>query len=231
MSEESEADRRADWVRLLAHDLRAPITALTASVGFLELRHADLDSQYLLAAARDALSRLARIVDNIEVRGQILEGMEPARERIDVAALVREVAAQLHASLALRDERLDLNIDEEPLILSSDPDIMRVLVANALLNSIESSPLKGLITIGAHRRDARIELAFSDEGAGVPADLAGAAADDFGQLELRRQSVRIGRGLTLVAVQLAARVLGGTIRLGSTAGRGCCLTVSLPFTE
>jgi K+-sensing histidine kinase KdpD len=228
MGDEHDIDLRAEWVRLLAHDLRAPLTALTASIGFLEQKHHDLDSAYLLSAARDSLLRLSRIIDNVEVRGQFLDRAKPAEESVDVTALVREAAAALHSSLALREARLEVDVGPDPIVVTSDGEVLRVIVANALLNAIESSPLQGLVRIELRRDAGVVRLLVSDEGPSIPPDFAGQALDDHGQLELRRRAVRIGRGLTLIAVRLAADALGGRAVLEPAGARGCRLIVTVP---
>ena len=222
-------DPHIDWVRLLAHDLRAPLTALTASIGFLEQRHNDLESSYLLSAARDAVLRLTRIIDNVEVRGQMLERVPPAIEEVDLAALVRTTAAETHASLALREARLDIVVEREPLVVRSDPQVLRIIIANALLNAIESSPLQGMVGLSLGMEGGQVRIQVSDEGSTIPPEAGAAALDDLGQLDLRRRAVRIGWGRSLVAVRLAAEALGGKTTLGPAGARGCRLTVLLPL--
>lgn len=229
MTEESEKpDPRIDWVRLLAHDLRAPLTALTASIGFLEQRHTDLESSYLLSAARDAVLRLTRIIDNVEVRGQILERVTPLSEQVDLAALVRTTAAEINTSLALREARLDIAIASEPIVIESDAQVLRIIVANALLNAIESSPLQGLVTLSLASDATGVRIEVTDQGSSIPADAGPEVLDDWGQLDLRRRAVRIGRGLTLVAVRLATEAIGGRALLAPAGASGCRLTVHLP---
>jgi len=103
--------------------------------------------------------------------------------------------------------------------------ILTNLVNNALLHAFEGRET-GHMTIAAHIDGNELELRFTDDGNGMPADVAARAFDPF--FTTRRSAGGSGLGLHLV-YNLVTQLLRGRIELRTSEGNGCEFLIRLPL--
>jgi signal transduction histidine kinase len=167
-----EVDRLEAVSRILAHDLRNP---LTVAYGYAELLGEEVDSPYLVPL-RSALVRLGTVLDNAAVlaASAAVDGVEP----VALADVARAVWADLptdDATLAVVDE----------VSVAGDPDLVSQLLENLLRNSVEHGSTDGQRPAGTDADDGE---RGSPGGRTSPGDRGrpGAVSDDAGI------SVRLG---------------------------------------
>ena len=135
---ETAALRRADTVktallRAVSHDLRSPLTAISAageavgSPSLTEPERADM-----AAVIVEEASRLSRLVDNLLDLSRLEAGAaEPRRDWVSVEELIRAAVGELGR---LRDD-FSLSIDRELPLVSVDPVQMERAFVNVLENA------------------------------------------------------------------------------------------------
>jgi signal transduction histidine kinase len=96
---------------------------------------------------------------------------------------------------------------------------MRQAIGNAVDNALRHGA--GTVTLAARRDDAGVALLVSDEGPGVPPELAPRAFERFTRGDASR--LRDGTGLGLAIVRAVAEAHGG-----SAAIDGATITLRLP---
>ena len=119
----------------------------------------------------------------------------------------------------------------------SDPTQLEMAVLNLAINARDAMPEGGALTISATSRrvtgDAELadgdylDLAVSDTGTGMEADVVARALDPF----FTTKGVGKGTGLGLSQVYGIARQAGGTVRIDSVPGHGTIIHVLLPVTD
>ncbi len=101
---------------------------------------------------------------------------------------------------------------------------VRQAVLNLLLNATAVTPEAGVVSLRASNTGQRLVIEIGDQGAGMPADIAGILVDrDPGP------AVRAGRGLGLWMVRRVVDELGGHATIASGKNGGTAVTLEIPF--
>ncbi len=200
------------------------------AVAAQRLRRDDFDGfLQLCRESTDILQRnLRRAADLIQHFKQV-EG-EPGHEplqRVHLLEVVHDTVRSFGPALRGTAYRVqvevppDIEIDSYPGALSQ---VLANLMTNALKHGFEGRS-DGLIRIGAAQVPGDgVSLSFEDDGVGVPSGKLDRIFDPFYTTKLGQGGS--GIGLYLV-YKLVYRVLGGSIEVKSTPGRGTCFVITL----
>lgn len=208
-----------------SHELRTPITVIR---GHLELMGDDPDDRArTLDIVVDELARMDRIVGDLVLlaRAERPDFLWP--EEIDVSDLVMDVVAK---ASALGERRWVVEGLVEQSVMGDGQRLTQALMQLAA-NAVRHTTIGNRISIGATIAGDRLELAVSDEGAGIAeADRAG-IFDRFGRAGYRGDGGRRGEGagLGLTIVSSIAHAHGGRVMLDSELGKGSTFTLNLPL--
>jgi len=224
-----ELAAQADLVRVLTHEIMnsmTPVVSLAESAARLMAQIPD-DSPDV-ADARAAIETLARraagIMHFVEAYRAFSRAPVVERRRFPARDWAEELRRLFAASDAGRGVPLEVTVEPEDLQLDADPDLLAQVAINLLKNGAEAA--------AAHRDDpamtlsirllagGRTMIVISDNGPGIPADLAA---------EIFLPFFTTKPGGTGVGLSLARRIItahGGTIALGQSA-EGACFEIVL----
>ncbi|SJM30856.1 sensor histidine kinase [Mesorhizobium delmotii] len=166
---------------------------------------------------------LAGIRDVVEAA---LATYRPERsQRPMTAADLDDVRLLLKPELRRKRQRLDWSVawnGARELPIRGGP--VRQAVLNLLLNASAVTPEDGTVSLTAMSWEDRLHIEIGDQGAGMPADIAGILIDqDPGP------AVRVGRGLGLWMVRRVVDDLGGRASIAAKRGGGTAVTLTIPF--
>ncbi|MBL7260514.1 PAS domain-containing sensor histidine kinase [Paractinoplanes lichenicola] len=218
--------RRAEELDALSysvsHDLRAPLRSLD---GFSQI----LLEEHAAGMNEEARGYLGRIRANIERMGDMFDALlelshadrsQLRRERTDVSALAREVAADLAATEPGRAVRFDIADD---LVARGDPHLIRLVLQNLLGNAFKftSKRVDAVIAVSAEGDD----FVVRDNGAGFDMGHADRMFDPFQRLHGAGEFEGTGIGLAIVR-RIVARH-GGRIDAEGKPGAGAVIRFNL----
>jgi signal transduction histidine kinase/DNA-binding response OmpR family regulator len=241
-----EADQRKDeFLAMLAHELRNPLTPITNAVRLLQERgdtHPEA-REYQEIIERQA-RQMRRLVDDLLDVSRITRGTISLRpERVDLRALVATVAEDYQASAEHRGLDLRVALPPGPCVIEADPSRLRQVTGNLLSNAIRFTPAGGSVSIslavesgspegesGAPQSEAVLRV--RDTGIGIPPELLPRVFDTFvqGDRSLARSEGGLGIGLTLVK-QLVELHGGRTAAASDGPGCGSLFEVRIPIVE
>jgi two-component system, sensor histidine kinase len=212
---------------MLAHELRNPLSAISAAIQVLE---ASNGQNAPALRARSIIARqvqhLARLVDDLLEVGRVVTGKIVLEQRpIDFADLV-------HRAVAVFGERRNdqhLEITTQSAWIEGDQVRMEQIVNNIVGNAVKYTPAGGSIRIRLACEGGDAVLRIEDTGYGIAPELLPRIFDLFvqGERTLDRAQGGLGIGLTLVRRLVALH--GGTVSAFSEGpGRGSVFTVRLP---
>lgn len=217
-----ESTELGELLRLLAHDLRNPLSALDSNLTFLEaeLDGASEHARESLDDLRLSCDGLARLVDSVEVLGRFLQG-RAAEEKAptSIATLTRSAlelvrpAARSHwVELAPSGECFASDIE---VVVGRD---MFVRALRAILqNSIQHAPQGSQVKLSLRTAPESVVLRVQDSGARLDADMLDVAFTAAGQLRAKRSGGgRYSGGLGLFCARICADAAGA--RLGVVEG-------------
>jgi signal transduction histidine kinase len=111
----------------------------------------------------------------------------------------------------------------------SDRQKVKQIVLNLLSNALKFTPAGSVTMIASYDAGVRqVTIAVKDTGVGIPEEDQIKVFEDFRQLDSSPARGYGGTGLGLSICRRLAQILGGTIGLDSTPGRGSTFTLRLP---
>jgi signal transduction histidine kinase len=221
-------EEKSDFVATISHELRTPMTGVYGAA--LTLLRTDI---HLSAGQREALlqmiatqaARLGQIVDEVLLTRQLDRGeVHVERTPIDVAHVVRSAVETLQAQLLVEQE-IEVEVDERARVASGDPDRIQQVLVNLIDNALKygAAPVK----VAAERADARVRIAVSDAGTGVPRDDRERIFEKFYRARGRSRPAAGGTGLGLYIARELTERMGGRLHLASEPGQGATFVVEL----
>ncbi|WAS96974.1 sensor histidine kinase [Nannocystis punicea] len=218
---------RDDFLNLAGHELRTPLTSLQLAVELL--RKAQPPGPPALQRAVDTIdrqaTRLSRLTELIVMTAKHCDGGLPLRfARLDLAALVRDVAVDFADLFARAGCELQLHADD-PVEIDGDETGLEVVVSNLLANAMKFG--KGApVEVRVLRRDGAARLVVVDHGIGIPVERLQSVFDRYQRAVSLNHFGGLGLGLHITAKIVDAH--HGTIRADSRPGEGATFTVELP---
>jgi PAS domain S-box-containing protein len=231
-SELAEADRRKDeFLAVLSHELRNPLAPLTNVLRLLE-RSARIgdDERDLIAVAERQRARLMGLVDDLlEIARASRDKITLRLEPTPIANLVRDATESVGPDVAVRGQRLAIELPVSTVRLVCDPARIVQVLENLLHNASKYTPDGGSIRIAAHVVDDSVEIEVSDDGIGIASSDLERIFEPFTQLEPAAVRASGGLGIGLALVRRLVELHGGSVAVFSEGlGRGARFTVRLP---
>ena len=220
---------RDDFVSIVSHELRSPLSAIGSSEEVLRklLEQPQVDPERLLRTVdiiSRQLGRTARIVDDLfDLTRLSTERMAYAKSLVDLGDIVDETLEETAPQLALKGTTFAVRIEPG---LRGNWDRFRVqqvlvnLVSNALKYGAEP------YSLSARRLGARVQIVVRDSGPGIPAEHLRHIFDAFHR---GAASGAPGLGLGLYIAERIASAHGGSICAESTPGQGTSIVLELPL--
>jgi signal transduction histidine kinase len=227
-----EADRRKDeFLAILAHELRNPLAALSASARLLGKQGQNPEvAAMACGAVQRQVGHMARLLDDLLDVSRISHGrmrLHPAR--VDVGDVVRSAVDMVRPQLEAKQQTLDLKLAEGPAPAMADAVRLTQVVANLLNNSAKYTPAGGHIEVRVQVDEDTISVAVRDNGMGIAPSMLDQVFDMFSQAGRSSSEAQGGLGIGLTLVKGLMKLHNGQVRASSEGeGRGCEFVITLP---
>ena len=163
---------RADFLAMVSHELRIPLTSIKGSAATILDSVADLDPavvRQFVRIMRDQADHMNDLVGNLLDVARIETGALPVSpEPAEVAALVDRARSAFGNAGGGNILEIDIPPDL-PLVLADRRRVVQVLV-NLLTNAARHSPPGSAVRVSAARDGVHVAVTVSDEGRGIPAE-------------------------------------------------------------
>jgi len=233
MAEVRETERlRAEFLAMVSHELRIPLSSIKGSATTILDSVADLDPavvRQFVRIMRDQADHMNALVSDLLDVARIETGaLSVSAEPAEVATLV-DRARNAFRSAGGRN-RLDVDVDPDlPLVSADRRRIVQVLV-NLLTNAARHSPESSAIRVSAVREGLFVAVSVADEGRGIPAERLPDLFRKFPVAQSEEPGGDTGLGLAICRGIVEAH--GGRIRAESGGpGLGARFTFTLPTVE
>jgi signal transduction histidine kinase len=220
-----------DFVATMSHELRTPLNVI---MGYSDLL---LEGTFgpLVSDQSDALRRVARsgrqlleLINTTLDFGRLEAGRRDLQLRdVRLAELVREIDAETQELQQKPGVQFQWQLAARLPVLSTDPLKLKVVIKNLIGNAMKFTEVGG-VSVGIRTRERGVEIAVSDTGIGIPAEVRPIMFEPFRQADSSTTRRYGGVGLGLYIVERLVDLLGGTIAVDSAVGRGSTFRVWLP---
>ncbi len=228
------AQTREDVSRMLIHDLRSPLTAVTTSLKLLnELTPKDSSLRPLVdstsESGRRAIRKILQRVDSLlDVSRMESDFLALDVEPTSLTAVVQTAREELDSIAQEINVTITTDIPDDLPLLSIDSDKVERVLLNLIDNALKFSPDGSAVTVRAQANTSRmLQIDVIDHGPGIPEDYKSRLFDRFVQVK-DQKGKRRGSGLGLTFCRLVVENHGGRIWVGDNPGGGSIFSFTLP---
>lgn len=225
------AELRADFVSSVTHELKTPLSTITAMGETLaggRVPEGAAVREYAQIVAQEA-KRLTRLVDNLLAYSRVTDvGEIYAFEPLAVVDIVDDIVRRFQPQFSHQGVEVQIDIPADLPPVAGDRTALELVFDNVVDNALRYSGGSHWIGIRAERSGEQVRIAVRDKGIGIP-------RDELHRVESRfvrgRRMGQSGSGLGLAIASRIVRDHGGTLRLESDVGRGTTVFLCVPVSE
>lgn len=232
-AERQAARDRTQFVDMISHEYRTPLSVISASLDVLVLRMENetagggrSDLERPLARMRRAVHRLIEIVDVGLQRARVdVDGLAATRKPVALSECLDEALSTVRSHYPDRVIGRTENGPADVMLLADRPLLTTVFV-NLLDNALKYSHADAPVRIGVTMADGWLRFEVADRGMGIAeADLPRV----FGKFFRSQQAQSMpGTGIGLAIARRIVELHGGRLSLASRITEGTTATVEIP---
>jgi signal transduction histidine kinase len=227
LDERATANLREQFIAVLGHDLRNPLSAVNATAELLVRRPTDPDLVNAGHRLKRTVLRMSRLIDDV---------MDFARGRLGagIAVSIQKVDELSESLLAVVDELRDANpsrqiATEVALDRPVDCDVLRLqqLLSNLLGNALTHGAADLPVIVRATADKTHLSLSVSNGGDPIPSHMLPKVFEPYWRPPSSAPGGGLGLGLYICKQIVEAH--GGMLEACSTVADGTCFTARIPF--
>jgi PAS domain S-box-containing protein len=200
---------KTDFVSLVSHELRAPLTNLGGGLELLLSREHDASDQKTLLLIQAEIQRLTRFVENI----LNVSAMEAGRYVLHPLklSLAMTVGGVCNGWRNLPDiNRIQVEVGDELPLVFADEDALRSVFAHLVDNALKYAP-ESIVRICAQLEGDQVRVEVRDFGPGIPIEKQALLFQRFQRLEAKDSQAVYGYGLGLYLSQQLLRAMNSEL--------------------
>jgi signal transduction histidine kinase len=227
--ENSRLFRQSDTISELVHELRTPLSALSAAVHLLEREELEeFQRERIRQTIANEVHRLNELTTNFLELSRLESGRMPfEKEPVHLEGLLRETYEILRPQADQEGIVLEADIQQSLAPVMGDRNQLKRLLLNLITNAIKYNKAGGSVRAILTRQDHGVEISIQDTGVGIPEDQIDNLFDRYYRVP-GSESRFGGTGLGLTIAQRIVQNHAGRISVDSKPGKGSTFTIWLP---
>ncbi|MCF6156495.1 MAG: hypothetical protein E3K36_14925 [Candidatus Brocadia sp.] len=151
---------------------------------------------------------------------------EPKFEQVEVNRIIHDTLSVVQYQSQSRSQNINLNLSEEPCSVIGDPQQLKQVFLNLIINALHATEGGGDISVSTCKKQTVVQIVFQDSGTGIETEHLDKIFDPF----FTTKPTGKGTGLGLAICYGIIDVHSGRIEAFSEgAGKGACFTITLPL--
>jgi signal transduction histidine kinase len=232
---EAAGAAKADFIALLSHELRSPLSAVIGYAELIVLKAGDPVHQARAAEYANHIRRsgdylLSLVNDLLDFAKVDARRIALREERLALADVIAQ-CAEMQAPQAQRAGiTLSWHVGAGIEMVYADPTRLRQILTNLLSNAVKYTPFGGKVRITAEpdETDGTLVIKVTDTGIGIAEGDLSKVMQAFEQIDNEPNRAHRGTGLGLPLTQRLVELHGGRLELESAAGAGTTARIRLP---
>ncbi|MDB4936306.1 MAG: hypothetical protein JWP87_3278 [Labilithrix sp.] len=227
---EASARLKSEFLANFSHEIRTPLNGI---LGYCDLvlreegqrltPHGRRDLNVIKMNARTLLALINDILDLSKIEaGRV----EIVNEHVDMESLVEECASTVRETLRGKQVELRTFVDAGAKDVFTDALKLKQVLLNLLSNATKFTDT-GEVVLTATAKGPALVIVVEDTGSGIPSDQLPHIFEKFRQVDGSPSRRVGGTGLGLAIVREVSKLLGGSVEVTSSLGRGSAFTVVL----
>ncbi|MCK4943367.1 MAG: HAMP domain-containing histidine kinase [Candidatus Aminicenantes bacterium] len=229
----SKIEENVKSLAVIAHDLKAPLSAVVDLLNVVEKGYVDdpVKVLELITRARKKSEGLIRIVEDILDYTLLENKSQMKRERLNLIEIIDESYSIIEHYA--RQNNISIHYSQgscrEKYVFGNYTFLLRAF-NNVIMNAVKYNKENGRIDIRCFEKFGRlIVVEISDTGIGIPPEDIESIFTIFSRGKKARRNIDGSIGLGLSLVNQIIKDHEGSIDVDSTVGVGTTLTIKLPL--
>lgn len=223
---------KSEFVARMSHEMRTPMNGILGSAALMDRMGLTAEQQSLLDVITASGDVLLRLIDDVLDLSRLdADAVEMVDEDVDIAALVDQSIGIVRPAASAQG--LDLRIGAMPEqipTLRGDAVRIQQILLNLLTNAVkftEQGHVELSLDQSAGPEGMTLAFAVTDTGVGIAEDKLEQIFERFYQIDSTVTRRHGGAGLGLAITQRLVDLMGGTIQVASSVGKGTVFRVTL----
>lgn len=219
---------KTKFLAAASHDLMQPFNAMSLFTNMLNKKVQNTDLQELGNNIQNSLSAAESLLsDLVEI-----SRLDNSSQKIDKHCFsIDDLLTPLSKEFTVLAQQANLNFNyvKSSCVVETDQILLRRVVQNFLSNAINYCPQanrQGKVLLGVKRKKNSIIIEVWDNGPGIPKDKQATIFKEFERLNPNQAASGLGLGLAIS--ERITKLLGFTISVNSTLGKGTCFSLCIP---
>lgn len=227
---------RANFVSMVSHELRTPLNSVYGFIDLLLQGHMGTltrEQQKYLGYAHEGVQQLISIVEDILfLTRSDLGQFEIKEQTMNLRVLARQVTNSLQPQAKQAGVALTKDIPSPSPMLYADPQRIKQVLNNLVMNAIKFTPPGGTVTIRARPYNEQFAMvSVIDTGFGIAVEDRPHIFERFYQSNHHLQSRMGGNGLGLAITKLIVEQHGGSIGFDTVVNKGTTFYFTVPLSK
>ena len=235
-SAERASKAKTDFLANMSHDIRTPMNAI---IGITTLMKNELHQPEKLAEHLDKLENsgqlLLGIINDILDMSRIESGKTTLNvEKMNLPQQISQLDSIIRQQAGQRSQTFTVNTHLQHENVLADPNRLNQVLMNILSNAVKYTPTGGHIRfevdeLPRNEHYARYRFVVQDDGIGMSEAYQKTLFDPFTREERSGTNKVQGTGLGMAITKNIVDLMGGSINVESTTGKGTRFEVVLEF--
>lgn len=223
---------KTELLRMVAHDLRNPLSAMTMCTELLSLPGGTEPGELAatLGNMRDAQAQMSQLTNALVDLQALEEGhrrWQPSR--FEVGAVARAAVAAAQETAGAKRQRLTLSVAEGLPPVDSDEGALRRVLDNLVSNALKYSPADTVVEVTVQGGTGGVQARVKDQGPGLSAEDRARVFEKYRTGQARPTGGESSTGLGLWIVARLVEEMRGKVWCESELGAGATFICELPL--
>jgi len=227
---EKASNLKSELISTVNHELRTPLTIILGMTETIMIQEKDADKKQFLKQIYDSANRLLELINDILDLSKIeSHSMHIQKKPIKLSNFLHEYFSGIKIQADAKKLQTVFIIENEvPKQIKTDKTKLIQILNNLFGNALKYTN-KGLIGLRVSVSGKYITFAVFDSGIGIPQKDIEKIFERFYQVDGSNKRKFGGTGLGLSIVKNLIEIMGGTISVYSTQGKGTCFKFEIPI--
>lgn len=217
-----------EFVSMISHDLRSPLTAIMGYIDLLERVGPVNDRQReFIGRVLESVQSVTLLVNDLMELGRIEAGLDSQKETVVFEDIVRYALENARDQIREKRQKVAMVLPADIPPLRGNPIRLRQLMVNLVGNAVKYTPQEGSIRVEVEVQNGQVILRVKDTGPGIPPTDQPHIFEKFYRASNIPKGVG-GSGLGLAIVKSIVDNHRGRIWVDSVLGQGSTFTVVFP---
>jgi signal transduction histidine kinase len=227
LEEKKQSQSKDSFINMMAHELRAPLTAIKGYADLLLEHPSDASEKEYASRISQSAVRLIEMVNDLLDVARIQSGkMSLTLGHVDVSAVISAVVQEQTITAEAKSIEIKTKGIETPHHAMADRVRLHQAVTNVISNSIKYTE-KGQIEIELTQKARSLEIRVKDTGMGITAEDQQKMFNPFFRVKRSDVDAITGTGLGMWITKQLITLMYGTIGIESIRGVGTHIVIEL----